>query len=107
MREYTSAMKKMNEKPNIVIDGFEISKEFEYFEATSNRSEKLKKLYRALLITKATRVQSERAFSITGLFNTKTRMSLSEVSQNAGINMSMSTFYQCDFSLQHLVYWLE
>ncbi|CAI9731260.1 Hypothetical predicted protein [Octopus vulgaris] len=44
IHEYTSAMKKMNEEPKIVTDGCEISKEFEYFEANSNRSEKLKKL---------------------------------------------------------------
>ncbi|XP_052831304.1 uncharacterized protein LOC106875891 [Octopus bimaculoides] len=78
MREYASAMKKMKEEPKNVTDGFEISKEFEYFEATSNRSEKLEKLYRALLTTKATSVQSERAFSITGLFNTKIGTSFSD-----------------------------
>ncbi|CAI9714776.1 protein mono-ADP-ribosyltransferase PARP14-like [Octopus vulgaris] len=74
MREYRSTMKKINEEPKIVTDGFEISKEFEYFEATSNRSEKLEKLYRTLLTTKATIVQLERAFSITGFFNTKIRI---------------------------------
>ncbi|CAI9728541.1 Hypothetical predicted protein [Octopus vulgaris] len=78
IRECTSAMRKMNEEPKIVSDGFGIPKEFEYFEATSNRSEKLEKLYRALLTTKATSVQSERAFSITGLSNTKIRTSLLE-----------------------------
>ena len=64
-------MKKLNEDPKIVTNELEISKEFKYFEATSNRSENLEKIYRALLTIKATSIQSERGFLVTEVFNTK------------------------------------
>lgn len=63
MREYTIAMKKMNEELKIVTKELEISKEFnKYFEATSNRSENLERMYRAWLTIKATSVHLERVF---------------------------------------------
>ena len=83
MREYTEAIKKLNEETEIETSEFEISKEFKYFEATLNRSKSLEKIYKALLTIKATSIQSERAFSITGLFNTKIRTSLSGKTLNA------------------------
>lgn len=77
MIEYTRVMKKLNEELKTDTNEFDISKEFKYFESTLKRSEKLEKLYKSLLTIKPTSVQSERAFSITGLFNTKIRTRLS------------------------------
>ena len=77
MREYNSALKKMSEEAKNDTNELDISKEMRYFEVTSNRSENLEKMYKSFLTIKATSVQSERAFSITGLFNTKIRTRLS------------------------------
>ena len=77
MREYTSALKTMREGAKMIRLKLDISKDLRNIDVTIKISENLEKMYKSFLTIKATSVQSERAFSITGLFNTKIRTRLS------------------------------
>ena len=50
-----------------------VGKEIEYFRATGEKGQTLKRVYEALCSIPPTSVESERAFSAAGLFSTKIR----------------------------------
>jgi len=54
--------------PEKAPSGFNVNAEFKRYETTLVKSHNLKKLQNALLSIKATSIESERAFSATGLF---------------------------------------
>ena len=64
-----------------------MNKEISLFEATKKRPDNLEKLYHALLTTKPTSEELERAFSTMGLFVTKLRNRLNDESIKALIFM--------------------
>ena len=64
-----------------------LTQDFKLFEATKKRTERLEKLFQALLTTKPTSVESERAFSAGGSFCTKIRSRMNDDTLSALVSL--------------------
>ena len=73
LKQFNSEFDKITASAKNELRSFDSTKEFKLFEATKQRSSKLDRLCSALMTIKPTSVESERAFSMAGLFVTKIR----------------------------------
>ena len=75
------------QKDNQPAQRVPLTQDFKLFEATKKRSERLEKLFQALLTTKPTSVESERSFSAGGSFCTKIRSRMNDNTLSALISL--------------------
>ena len=75
------------QKDNQPAQRVPLTQDFKLFEATKKRSERLDKLFQALLTTKPTSVESERSFSAGGSFCTKIRSRMNDNTLSALISL--------------------
>ena len=75
------------QKDNQPAQRVPLTQDFKLFEATKKRSERLEKLFQALLTTKPTSAESERSFSAGGSFCTKIRSRMNDNTLSALISL--------------------
>ena len=75
------------QKDNQTTQRVPLTQDFKLFEATKKRSDRLEKLFQALLTTKPTSVDSERSFSVGGSFCTKIRSRMNDNTLSALVSL--------------------
>ena len=85
LKQFYSEFDKITASAKNELRSFDSTKEFKLFEATKQRSAKLDRLCSALMTIKPTSVESERAFSMAGLFVSKIRSKLSDNTLDAQV----------------------